>query len=165
MSLMISDEYYKCYYCTECIPFSENMIIPEVYNHIYFGTTKCMDNIKLHENIKKIRIQSQYHYSLDGIVFPPNLELLAIHSSYRLSLKTIKINENCKVYFDCNDCDLIFNNLPNIKKISVGYLNKPLLNLPSDLELLEYMFDHYDMLSKSKIPFGCQVSQIFRIEY
>jgi hypothetical protein len=153
------------------IEITSNGIIPDNCIELKIYTEKSIDHIKIPDSVKKITFYCEYLHPINDLKFPPNLQELFIVENFK-DIKNIKINDDCLLSFRDNNHNEMFDNLPsNIKKIKIDGIMNPLLNLPSNLQLLEYRIEgicnildgtmEVDVLSKCKIPWGCVVRKYY----
>jgi hypothetical protein len=158
MKVLIEDDGFNTLCSCDLVIKLEDAI-PEECSELFINTKKSLDNIKIPNNVKIIKIFGNTKLS-DKIEFPPYIEELNFLDLNPKIIPNIKINENCKFVF-FNGSNEALNNLPSgIKKLEIYFLKKPLVNLPTGLELIEYGNNFNNSIEKSQIPFGCVVRKI-----
>jgi hypothetical protein len=148
--------------------------IPDDCTQLGIYTKKPIHHLKFPDKIRTIKFHSKllypsypfnyYDHLIEQINFPPNLKILYFANSFKSfnkNLQNIKINDDCTLMFDDNYDNYVVNNLPsNLKKLYIGCLYQPLLNLPYSLELFQYVNEGKNYLTESKFPFGCIIEKV-----
>jgi hypothetical protein len=116
-------------------------------------------DLNLSKSIKKIIIDCnkfEILYNLDL----PNVEDIIIRKNINIDLNKFIFSDNIKfIKIKYSENILNYNNLSSLKKIYIENINCPLLDLPCNLDTIEYEDDYCDYLGKSKIPFGVSLDK------
>lgn len=160
----------------------DGLTFPDSLEHIYFNDSfnQSLDNVKFPKNLKvllfgpkfnqnidkmhipesleQLQFGDYFDQPIDNIIFPNSLKKISFGKNFSHSLANAKFpNDTQIILYSIETSDVLPS---NIEYLYVGYINKPLLNLPISLKTLIFYCDLDNNLKKSKIPFGCKMYKI-----
>ena len=160
----------------------DGLTFPDSLEHIYFNDSfnQSLDNVKFPKNLKvllfgpkfnqnidkmhipesleQLQFSDNFDQSIDNITFPNSLKKISFGKNFNHSLANAKFpNDTQLILYSIESSDVLPSNIENLL---VGYINKPVLNLPIGLKTFVFYCDPDNNLKKSKIPFGCKVYKI-----
>jgi hypothetical protein len=144
----------------------DNVILPNNLQSITFGFNfnQSLDNVNFPSSLQSIIFGFNFNQSLDNVDFPSSLEIIEFGDNFYQNLLNVKFPLSLQSLTFKNYRNNQMNPYLELDKVNIYMLNQPITNLPININkiILLNIYRRKDKIrkeniTKSKIPFGCQV--------
>jgi hypothetical protein len=119
---------------------------------------KSLDDFKCPDSIKTIKFGYFFNRDISNVKWPLSLENITFGWRFNQDISKVKWPMSLKSITFGEYFNQSLDNLPEgLETLSFVYLKYPLTNLPLTLKKLYINNKTEEIISQSKIPFGCEV--------